>query len=615
MLVGSREQVGLEFGILGPLRVTVAGREQPLAGDKLRGLLAVLLVEPGRPVSADRLIDDLWGEEPPATARQSLYVHVARLRRALAVDGSDASPLETSPRGYVLHVADDGLDAIRFRRLLSEARKARRAGDARAAADGYRAALALWRGDALEDVALASLEPARAELDALRLDALEERIEIDLALGRAAELVSELEELVARHPLREGMRAQLMVALYATGRQADALNAYQDVRRDLDQLGLVPGPRLRDLEQAILRQDESLVTTPPPVAAPAARRGRRWRVGALVAAAAALAAVGLALVLDDDASAPARRGPAAVVVKPDSLVEIDPARNRVVSAVHVGRNPDNIVFTRDAAWVVATADRTVDRIDLQSREVRPLGGVPVALGSAATMSGEVWVSSFEEPYVTLVAQGGEAVGDGVISGAGPPRVRVHGSAEALAVGGGYLWVTSPKDSGGDNSVSRIDLRTRKLVSSTAVGNLPLYVAFGYGSAWVANYKGDSLSVVRPGSDTAETIGVSGGPLGVAAGAGGIWVVAFWDNELVRIDPETRRVLHRTRVGDGPLAVAVGGGSVWVTNRDSKTVSRIDPATNRVAATIHLAAAPYGIRFARGRVWVTTQRCGSPVKPC
>ena len=176
-------------------------------------------------------------------------------------------------------------------------------------------------------------------------------------------------------------------------------------------------------------------------------------------------------------------------------------------------------------------------------------------------------------------------------------------------------MTSPSDSGGHDTVSRIDLRTRQLVSSVRVGKLPLFVAFGYGSAWVTNYKGDSVSVVRPGSSRAETFEVGGGPLGVAAGAGAVWVVTFWFRELVRIDPETRRVLLRIPVGAGPNAVAVGGGAVWVTNRDDRSLTRIDPRTNTVTRTIPLAAPPYGVHFAHGRLWVTTQKCGSPVAAC
>jgi YVTN family beta-propeller protein len=301
-------------------------------------------------------------------------------------------------------------------------------------------------------------------------------------------------------------------------------------------------------------------------------------------------------------------------VKPDSLVEIDPATNRVVSVTPVGHGPESIASTANAIWVANTGDRTVSRLDLTTRQVRVVGGVPVAKELASSLSGDVWLSSFEAPVVTLIARKGDPGQDAFAAGP-PPRVRLPGSTEGLAVGGGYLWVTSPSDSGGDDTVSLIDLATRKLVSTVPVGSIPVFVAFGYGSAWVSNYKGDSVSVVRPGSARAETVAVEGGPLGVAAGAGGIWVVTFWNTQVARIDPDTRRVVRRIRVGAGPLAVAVGGGAVWVTNRDDRSVTRIDPRTNRVTGTIPFRAVPYGVRFAHGRLWVTTQGCGSPVAAC
>ena len=266
-------------------------------------------------------------------------------------------------------------------------------------------------------------------------------------------------------------------------------------------------------------------------------------------------------------------------------------------------------------WVANVGDRTVARIDLDSRQVRMVGGAPVAYQLVSSLSGDVWLSSFEEPVVSLIAERGRIV-EGVHElASGPLQVRLPGSAEGLDIGGGFLWITSPSDSGGDDTLTSVDLRTRQVVSSVTVGHLPLFTTFGYGSAWVSNYRGDSISVVRPGSPEVETIEVPGGPLGIAAGAGAVWVATFWTKELVRIDPETRRVVHRIPIGDGPLAVAVGAGSVWVTNRDDRTISRIDPRANRVVQTIPLAAPPHGIHFAHGRVWVTTQRCGSPIVPC
>jgi DNA-binding SARP family transcriptional activator/DNA-binding beta-propeller fold protein YncE len=611
-VAGNGEALDAEFRILGALQVLVGGEERPIPGEKLQALLARLLLEPNRAVSTDRLIDDLWGDEPPATARQSLHAHVARLRRVLAPNG-EGSPIAKSGRGYLVGIDEERLDATRFRTTLAAARADRRAGRIAAARRRYSDALGLWRGPALDGVSLDAADAVRSELEELRLAALEERIEIDLELGRAAELVPELERLVQANPLRERAWAQLMSALYATGRQADALAAYQDARRELSALGLEPGPALRELEQAILNHDPRLGTSPVRFAHVRKRTLFRHTLAAAVALAAGGAVAATVFVLRDAAPNAARQ--AAPRVRPNSLVEVDPARNRVVSVTRVGRGPDSIATTEDAVWVTNVQDRTVARVALPTKEVRIVGGAPVAHQVVSGLNGDVWLSSFEEPVVTLIGSRGR-IAQGVHQlASGPRRVELPGSAEGLAVGGGYLWVTSPSDSGGEDTVFRVDLRSRRLVSSMPVGKLPLFVAFGYGAAWVANYRGDSVSVIRPGSARAETIPVGQGPLGIAAGAGAVWVVTFWQRELVRIDPETRRVVARIDIGDGPLGVTVGAGAVWVTNRDSRTISRVEPSRNKVVATIRLAAAPYGVRFAHGRLWVTTQRCGSPVTGC
>lgn len=609
--MAAAERGGAEFRILGPLLVLVDGEELPVPGEKLQALLGRLLLEPGHPVSAERLIDDLWGEEASATARQSLHAHVTRLRRLLDADPDGGSRLASDPRGYVLHVDADRIDAARFRRLLAAARAEREAGHPAAAREQYAAALALWRGSVLEGVRLDAADGDRAELDGLRLAALEERIDLDLEVGAGAGLISELEQLVRKEPYRERLWAQLMLARYACGRQADSLAAYQDARAALAEVGLEPGPRLRELETRILNQDPQLATEPLPTAGARPRLAARRPVAALLAVVAAVIVAGIVVAVRDDPPRAAR--PTAPQVLPNSLVELDPATNRVVSVTRVGAGPESIAATEDAIWVANSGDRTVSKLDLATRQLRVVGGVPVAHELASSLSGDVWLTSFEDPVVTLIASRGEPADDAFSSS--PPQVRLPGSAEGLAVGGGYLWVTSPSDSGGDDSVSWIDLRTRRLVASAHVGLLPLFAAFGYGSAWVSNYKGDSVSVVRPGSERAETIPLVGGPLGIAAGEGAVWVVAYWSRELVRIDPETRRVLRRIPVGAGPNAVAVGGGAVWVTNRDDRSLTRIDPATNRVVRTIPLAASPYGVHYAHGRLWVTVQKCGSPAEAC
>jgi DNA-binding SARP family transcriptional activator len=241
----------MDFRLLGPLEVVERGRPLALGGVKQRSLLAILLLEANELVSTDRLIDQLWGATPPATCAKSIQVYVSRLRKEIG-DGR----LATHGRGYVLRVEPSELDLARFEQLAAEARRA----DPDTAARKLREALGLWRGPPLADLAYEPFaQPEIARLEELRMAVLEQRIDADLASGRHAQLVGELESLVARHPLREGLRAQLMLALYRSARQAEALEAYQAARRELDEeLGLEPSERLKLLEQAILRQDPAL---------------------------------------------------------------------------------------------------------------------------------------------------------------------------------------------------------------------------------------------------------------------------------------------------------------------------------------------------------------------
>jgi DNA-binding SARP family transcriptional activator len=250
----------MEFRILGPLEVWAEGGEVSLGGPKPRALLAVLLLHPGEVVPADRLIDELWGEDSPERAAAALRVNVSRLRKALPPD-----VLTTRSPGYVIRVEPDELDLHRFERLVDEGRSLLARGLAAEASERLCDALSLWRGPALADFAYQSFaQAAIARLEEIRLAAVELRIEADLALGRHDELVGELEALVAEHPLRERLRRYLMMALYRSGRQAEALDAYQDARRALvDELGIDPSPALQELERAILRQDPALDAEAP----------------------------------------------------------------------------------------------------------------------------------------------------------------------------------------------------------------------------------------------------------------------------------------------------------------------------------------------------------------
>jgi DNA-binding SARP family transcriptional activator len=248
--------------LLGPFEVRDGSAPVRLGGRKPRALLARLALDANRTVPAERLVEDLWGEDAPATAAKMVQIHVSQLRKALP-----PGVLETRPGGYCLRIEPEAVDLARFERLRNAGRAALAAGDAHAAARLLREALALWRGEALAEFVepFAVLEASR--LAQLRLDGVEDRIEAELALGNHAIVTAELEALVAREPLRERARAQLMLVLYRGGRHADALATLHDLRRRLDEeLGLVPSAALGELEQRILRHDSSLLA---PVGAPA----------------------------------------------------------------------------------------------------------------------------------------------------------------------------------------------------------------------------------------------------------------------------------------------------------------------------------------------------------
>lgn len=258
----------MDFRILGSLQVCDGDREIALSGRKQRALLALLLVHANRSVPEDVLIDGLWGETASTKAAENLHVLVSRLRRALG-----GKRIVRDGGGYLVRVEDGELDLDLFERLRREQR--------------FEDALALWRGPPLADFAYEGwAENEIRRLDEMRVLVLEERIEADLESGKHAELVGELQTLVAEHPLRETLRRHLIVALYRSGRQAEALGAYRDARRMLDEeLGLEPTPALRELEGAVLRQDPEL--DPPSRVRSIVPRGRRRR-GALAVAVAAM---------------------------------------------------------------------------------------------------------------------------------------------------------------------------------------------------------------------------------------------------------------------------------------------------------------------------------------
>ena len=276
----------MEFRILGVLEALENGLPISLGGPKQRSVLAMLLLDANRSVSTDRLVDGLWGDDPPLRAAATLHVYVSNLRKVLEPDRSpraEPSVLLTRPPGYLLAVDPAQIDLFRFEQLVGVARALRTDGCVAGAAVLFREALAVWRGAPLADLAnepFARFEVPR--LEEARTGAIEDRIDVDLALGRDVELLPELEALVARNPYRERFRGQLMLALYRAGRQADALAVFQAARHVLvEELGLEPGRELRELEAAILVQEPALAPSSlstieaDDVGSCAARRHRR----------------------------------------------------------------------------------------------------------------------------------------------------------------------------------------------------------------------------------------------------------------------------------------------------------------------------------------------------
>jgi YVTN family beta-propeller protein len=587
----------MEFRILGPVRALDDGRPIPLGGHRQRALLAVLLVHANEPLSADRLADELWGEAASAQAAKRLQVSIHRLRRTLEGgrdDGDSHSLLVTDAGGYVLRLEPAALDRDRFEDLVQEGRRALADGDPGRASQVLGEALGLWRGPPLADVAYESFaQPEIARLQELQMSATEAHIDARLALGAGSELVPELEALIASHPLRERLHAQLMLALYRSGRQADALEVYRRAREMLhDELGLEPGTELRHLQQAILRHDPTIeVPSSAPrdrVRAPDPGMRKSWGI---LAGAAALAAATVAVLLTGATSS--HPSP----VPPNTLAEIDPRSDRVVGAVAVGARPGPIAFGDGALWVGNLDDDSVSRVDPRSRAVLRTVAVadsPVGLAAGA---GGVWVAGSDDAVREI-----DPAFDSVTEIRQPSTGYLLSASlpSPVATGLGSVWIASR------TAVVRFAPPGGRPSARVGVGLSPDGIAVGFGSAWIADSAENTVTRIDPATNLPITIGVGQGPAAIAAGAGAVWVADALENSVMRIDPIRRLPVATIRVGRSPTGIAVGAGGVWVANSGSGTVSRIDPVSNRVVATIDVGHSPSDIAVAGGRVWTSVQ---------
>jgi YVTN family beta-propeller protein len=570
----------MEFRDLGPLEVVVDGRVVNLGSGRQLALVAALLVRANEVVSVDRLVDDLWGASPPPTAPKIVRNSVSALRRELG------DRLVTQSPGYLLRVEQGELDSDRLERAVAS-------GDLAELTD----ALGLWRGPPLSQLAyepFAQHEIAR--LDELHRTAIEARIDAELDLGRDAAVIPELEALVREYPLRERLIGQLMLALYRSGRQADALEVYRQARERLDrELGIEPGPALKGLERKILTQDESLAA--PPAASPPEPRRRRHGLVLIVAAGAILlgAAALAALVATRESAGELKE------IRPDHVGVIDPRTNAVVAEIPVGIEPGPVAAGRGTVWVGNLQDRSLTKIDARRRaavgtfslENRTPTGLAVA-------GGGVWVAHGLRGELTrLDSQFGQPTGRVVVTTR--PFAAPTG---AVAVGARRVWAVF-----GDSTLARVEQTARpRLSGSTLTGSNPAAVVVGNGAVWVAN-SGDA-TVQRFDPRTFEegpvaVVSVGRRPIALAYGAGALWVANEGDDSVTRVDPGTGAATN-IPVGDRPAAVAVGAGAVWVANSGDGTIARIDPSKNTVVRTIKVANAPAGIAVEAGFVWVASQ---------
>jgi DNA-binding SARP family transcriptional activator/streptogramin lyase len=623
----------MEFRILGPLEVLDENGPVPLGTLKERVVLAVLLLHTNEVVSRERLIDELWGASPPPTAKKAVSVYLSKLRKTLARGGED--PITPAAGGYRIAVEPEQLDAARAQRFIADAAERTAAGDLDASAQLFRDALALWRGPTLAGITLESQgRDDVARLDELRLTALMDRIDCDLAQGGHERVLGELQVLVREHPLGERLRAQQMLALYRSDRQADALDAYQQARHVLvDDLGIDPSESLQRLQQAILRHDPALerpagttavngAASPSVVleaAAPRRRVAARLRHRRLLTAAVAVAVAAVAAataLLADNGGGHKAAAMAPRPVLPNSLVRVDPATGTIVSDVATGIEPGPLAFSGDTAWVVNRGDRTISRYDVRSQSTTR----PFAVGSdpydvAADGAGNAWVSD-RRPTVNWILHPASGTGTAAVPlGTKDIRVPLPGAA-AEAYGAGYLWVISgplTRRTGNDR-VALIDVRTRKVSTTIRLGRQTTAIAYGYGSAWIGTYDRRHstawLSVVRAGSSRPESLrletGDGWGPLAVAVGDGDVWVLTS-AGTVLGIDPETQRVVHRVSLAaKQPVLLAVGAGSVWTANLAGYSLSEIAPRKNKVVRTVALgsyASVPCGLATTDDAVWV------------
>jgi DNA-binding SARP family transcriptional activator/streptogramin lyase len=523
----------VEFRLLGSLEV-VGGAEALPRAQQVRTLLVFLLLHANEPVPASRLADILWPQTPPARAQKIVQVRISDLRKVVR------ERLRTVSAGYLLSVEPGELDVERARALAVRAAAAS-ATDAAALA---REALSLWRGQALSDVLYEPFAQTEIRaLDDLRLEIQERCFDAELALGHDAALVGELRTAVAENPHREHLLAQLMLALYRSGAQADALAVHREgVRYLRDELGLDPTPEVQELERRILQHDPTLgQPRQRPSTAMHARHRRRFIAGVGVAIAVAAGVV----------AAFVPRGGSALQPRADAVAHFTTG-GRLDQVIATGSVPQAVVMAYGSLFVSNYGDGTVERIRRDRASHTVVAGGPVS---------------------------------------------------ALASGFGAVWALDAAD----GVLSRLDPATGTVTGGVSVGHAPSALAAGDNGVWLVGESSGAVLRVDPRTLRVTLIPVHlKDPVGVAVGGGSLWISDGSARRIVQVDPRTGRLRKSFAVAFPTSAIAVAGGSVWTTDPGGEEVTALELASGR-ATYIAVGNHPTALALAGGEVWVVVDR--------
>jgi DNA-binding SARP family transcriptional activator/outer membrane protein assembly factor BamB len=579
----------VEVRILGPVEVVADGQPLELHAGTEQALLALLALHAGEPLAAERVIDAIWGDEPPPSAREMVRLYVGRLRRLL---GEDA--IKRAGGGYALNERRDAIDLFRFEQLRRDGRRADETGDHEAAARLLGEALAIWRGAAFGGVERAAFVDHEARrLEELRVATVEERFDAEIALGRGPPLAPEIERVAAEHPYRERLQGQLMLALYQAGRQAEALEHYRVVRKRLvDELGIEPGAELQRMQQAILQQDPTLAPPAPAVPDEAARvLARKRRRFVLVAAVLVLgvSATTVAAWLGNHSTSPLR------AFASNSLGEIDAVSGALVAQAAIGGVPGPIAIGRDRVWVADGEHRLLYALDPSTLRRRKTFGLPEPAYALAAGAGSIWIGNGFDGTLTRIDS------TGFVSPPFRAEPRSRGRL-AVAYGASAVWVGSQ-----DNVVTRVDARDGTTIARIRGIANPVAIAATPSGVWVAQATRAALVRIDPTENrVTRTIPLGSFASSVAIGRGSVWAVTPDDGHLWRIDQTSNAVMAGITIASQASAVVVAGGQVWVASTSTGTLYRIDPRANRIVQTLELAHPIGTLAASRDHLWVSVR---------